>query len=119
MSWAIDGFNFEVPPDESQIIALAQFHRKQLDEAIYHQEIRLGDFGVAQRKRVHDYTRTLTNVQEQAFYNIYDHELERLADDDDLHPGEAESAVSIFAVMLVLAVIAVILYLSAMRLAFI
>ena len=33
MTHTIDGFNLDVPPVQSQVIALAQFHRKQLDDA--------------------------------------------------------------------------------------
>jgi len=43
MSNVIDGVNLDVPPLESQIIELADHHRKLLDEAIFHQEIHLGD----------------------------------------------------------------------------
>ena len=41
MSNIIDGFNFNVPTSESQIIALANHHRILIDEAIFHQEIHL------------------------------------------------------------------------------
>ena len=111
----IDGFNFDVPPAESQIVALAQYHRKQLDEAIFHQEIHLGEFCLAQRKRIYDYTRNLEPLQKMGFYRIYDGELRRLADDDDLHPAHAEGGVSVFAVFLVLAIIALILYFAVIR----
>jgi len=110
MTNTIDSFSFDLPLAESQIIALAQFHRKQLDDAIFHEEIHLGNFCIAQRKRVADYTRTLDETQKQAFYHIYDGELRRLADDEDLHPSDAESGVSIFAVILTLVIIAMILY---------
>lgn len=117
MTNIIDGFNFDLPLSESQIIALAQFHRKQLDEATFHQEIHLGNFSIAQRNRVSEYTRTLTLPQKKQFYEIYDGELRRLADDDDLHPANAESGVSIFAVILSLIVIAMILYFTVVRIA--
>ena len=115
MTNTIDGFNFERPPLESQIIALAQFHRKQLDDAIFHQEIHLGDFCIAQRKRVHDYTRNLEPLQKRAFYQVYDGELKRLADDDDLHPLHSENGVGVFAVFIALALIAGILYFAVIR----
>lgn len=111
----IDGFNFDVPPTESQVVALAQYHRKQLDEAMFHQEIHLGEFCLAQRKRVHDYTQNLAPLQKLGFYRVYDGELHRLADDDDLHPAHAEGGVSVFAVFLVLAIIALILYFAVIR----
>ncbi|RAV23992.1 hypothetical protein DQE84_17995, partial [Staphylococcus warneri] len=44
------------------------------------------------------------------FYHVYDGELRRLADDDDLHPAHAEGGVCIFAVCIALAIIAIILY---------
>ncbi|RKG35991.1 hypothetical protein [Acinetobacter rongchengensis] len=115
MTNVIDGFTFDVPPAESQIVELAQYHRKQLDEAIYHQEIHLGDYCLAQRKRVYDYTKDLNPTQKAGFYRIYDGELRRLADDDDLHPAHAESGVGVFAVSIVLIIIAVILYFAFLR----
>lgn len=117
MTNIIDGFSFDLPLVESQIVALAQFHRKQLDDAVFHQEIHLGNLCIAQRKSVFDYTRTLTIPQKNQFYEIYDGELKRLADDDDLHPANAESGVSIFAVILSLIVIAMILYFTVIRIA--
>ena len=60
MTTTIDGFNFSVPPQENEVVGLAQFHRKQLDDAIFHQEIHLGDYCLAQRKRVYDFTKTLS-----------------------------------------------------------
>ncbi|MGR2922207.1 hypothetical protein [Acinetobacter guillouiae] len=115
MTNTIDGFIFDVPAAETQIVELAQYHRKQLDEAIYHQEIHLGDYCLAQRKRVYDYTRNLNPVQKAGFYRIYDGELRRLADDDDLHPAHAEGGLSIFAVSIALAIIAIILYFAFLR----
>lgn len=110
MIHTIDGFNFDLPLKETQIIALAQFHRQQLDEAVSHQEIHLGNFCIAQRKRISEYTQYLDPMQKLEFYRIYDGELRRLADDDDLHPVSAESGLSVFAVILTLMLIAAILY---------
>lgn len=115
MTNTIDGFNFDLPLKETQIIALAQFHRKQLDEAIFHQDIHLGDFCIAQRKRISDYTRYLEPLQKRDFYRVYDGELRRLADDDDLHPVSAESGLSVFAVILTLLVIAAMLYFAVIQ----
>ncbi|NHC02613.1 hypothetical protein G9F31_02340 [Acinetobacter sp. 187] len=115
MSNTIDGFNFDVPPVESQVVALAQFHRKQLDEAIFRQDIRLGDYCLAQRKRVYDFVNTLDPAQKAAFYRYYDGELRRIADDDDLHPPHAEAGVSVFVIILALALIAFILYFTVIR----
>ena len=63
MTNTLDGFDFDMPPTVSQIVALAQYHRTLLDEAVFHQEIHLGDFCLAQRKRVYDFTRQLDENQ--------------------------------------------------------
>ena len=115
MSQIIDGLSFDSPPSENQIIALAHHHRKLLDEAIFHQEIHLGDFGLAQRKRVYDFTRELDVAQREDFYEMYNGELLRIADDDELHPAYAEGGVSIFAVIIVMAIIALILYFAVIQ----
>ena len=106
----IDGFTFGNPPDPSNIIALAHHHRKQLDEAIFHQEIHLGNYCLDQRKRVYDFTRSLDATARAEFYRYYDGELKRIAHKDDLHPADAEGGVGIFTVFIVLAIIAAILY---------
>lgn len=111
----IDGFSFDLPLVESQIVALAQYHRKQLDDAIFHEEIHLGKFSIAQRQAVFDYTQTLTPLQKQTFYAIYDGELKRLADDEDLHPADAESGISILVVVFSLILIALILYFTVLQ----
>jgi len=46
---------------------------------------------------------------------MYNGELLRTADEDDLHPGDAEGGVSVFAVFLVLAIIAMILYFAVIQ----
>ena len=91
MSNVIDGVSIDVPPLESQIITLAHHHRKLLDEAIFHQEIHLGDYCLAQRKRVYDFASHLSPEQKDRFFKIYDGELKNIADDDELHPADAES----------------------------
>ena len=111
----LDGFNMDLPPTHEQIISLARQHRMNLEEAVFHQEIHLGDFCLAQRKRVYDFTRELTPEQRLAFYNTYNGELERIADEDQLHPADAESGVSVFAIAVVLAIIALILYFGVVR----
>lgn len=115
MSHTIDGFNFDTPPEKSQVIALAQFHRKQLEEAVFHQEIHLGDYCLDQRKRVYDYTRTLDPQQKAEFYRYYDGELKRMADDDELHPPHAEAGVSYFAIGISFIIIALVLYFAFVR----
>lgn len=115
MSNLIDGLTFDVPPSENQIIELAHHHRKLLDEAIFHQEIHLGDYCLAQRKRVYDFASTLSPEQKDRFYEIYNGELRRIADDDDLHPADAESGVGMFAVFVSLVIIAFILYFAFVR----
>ena len=110
MTNTIDGFTFGNPPDPSDIIALAHHHRNLLDEAIFHQEINLGNYCLAQRKRVYDYTRNLDPQTKAEFYKVYDGELKRIASDDELHPPGAEGGLSVFTIFLALAFIAAILY---------
>lgn len=115
MSNVIDCVNLDVPPLESQIIELADHHRKLLDEAIFHQEIHLGDYCLAQRKRVYDFASHLSPTEKDRFYKIYDGELRSIADDDDLHPADAESGVGMFAIFISLVIIAFILYFAFVR----
>jgi hypothetical protein len=115
MSYAIDGFNFDIPLVKSQVVALAQHHRKLLDEAIFHNEIHLGDYCLAQRKRVYDFTSKLEPEQKAQFYDYYDGELKHIADDDDLHPPHAEAGVGMFAIFLTLVIIAGVLYFAFVR----
>ncbi|CAM4300992.1 hypothetical protein [Acinetobacter pragensis] len=115
MSRILDGLTFDMPPTAEQVVALAHLHRQKLDEAIFHQEIHLGHFGLAQRKRVYDFTRELDPAQREDFYDMYNGELLRIADDDDLHPAQAEGGVSIFAVVIVMAIIALILYFAVIQ----
>lgn len=115
MTKILDGLNFDMPPTAEQVVALAHLHRQKLDEAIFHQEIHMGEFGLAQRKRVYDFTRELDVAQREEFYDLYNSELLRIADDDDLHPAHAEGGLSIFAVVIVLAIIALILYFAVIQ----
>lgn len=115
MSRILDGFIFEMPPTASEIVALAQHHRQKLDEAVFHQDIHLGDYCLAQRKRIFDFTRQFDEGERARFYYVYDGELRRIADDDELHPADAENGVSVFAILLVLAIIALILYFAVIR----
>lgn len=115
MTKTLDGLNFDMPPSADQIIALAHLHRQRLDEAIFHQEIHLGDFGLAQRKRVYDFTRELDVQQREDFYGMYNGELLRIADEDDLHPVHAEGGMSIFTICLVLAIIGLIFYFAVIQ----
>lgn len=106
MSRTLDGIDFDFPPTAGQVMALAQLHRKKLDAAIFHKEIHLGNYSLAQRKAVYDFTRQLDENQREQFYKLYNAELVRLADPDRLHPASAESAVSKFAIFLTLLIIA-------------
>ena len=115
MTHTIDGFNLDVPSVQSQVIALAQFHRKQLDDAIFHQEIHLGKYCLSQRKRILDFARELPPEQKATFYQYYDGELKRIADDDELHPPHSEGGLSVFTIFLALGIIALILYFAVIR----
>ena len=115
MNKTFDGLSFDLPPTTSQIIELAHQHRKNLDEAIFHQEIHLGDYCLAQRKRVYDFASHLSPEQKDRFFKIYDGELKNIADDDELHPADAESGVGMFAIFIALVIIAFILYFAFVR----
>lgn len=54
MTRTFDGLNFDFPPTAAQIVELAHQHRRNLDEAVFHQDIHLGNFCLLQRKRVYD-----------------------------------------------------------------
>ena len=109
------GLTFDLHPTSSQIVELAHKHRKNLDEAIFHEEIHLGDYCLAQRKRVYDFTRQLDPQQREEFYQVYNGELRRIADDDELHSVDSEQGLSAFAIMLVLGIIALVLYFAVIR----
>lgn len=115
MTKTLDGLTFDLPPTTSQIIELAHRHRTNLDEAIFHEDIHLGNYCLAQRKRVYDFTRQLDVEQREGFYAVYNGELKRTADDDELHPTDAERGVGVFAVMIVLGIIALVLYFAVIR----
>lgn len=110
MAPTIDGLSLDLPPIKAQVIGLAQLHRKQLDEAIYHNELRLGDFCLAQRKRVYDYTRELNVEQRAEFYQTYNDELQRLAIDENPHHHEDENSTYVKMMCGVLLIVAVVLY---------
>ena len=81
-----------------------------MDEAIYHNELRLGDFCLAQKKRVYDYTRELNAEQRAEFYQAYNGELERFSVDESPHHHEEENQTHVKIMYGVLAVIAIVLY---------
>ncbi|KWQ05073.1 hypothetical protein SE27_07265 [Acinetobacter harbinensis] len=115
MTRTFDGLNFDFPPTAAQIVELAHQHRRNLDEAVFHQDIHLGNFCLLQRKRVYDFTRDLDKQQRKDFYGVYNGELLRIADDDELHPQDAERGVGVFAIVLVLAIIALVLYFAVIK----
>lgn len=107
----IDGFSFDLPLQETQIIALAQYHRKQLHDALFHQKVHLGNFCIAQRNRVSEYTQDLDPMQKIDFYRIYDGALRRLGEEDlDLHPVTEDHPQRILAVLVLLVLIAALLF---------
>lgn len=105
----LEGLSFDMPPTASQITELAHVHRKKLDEAIYDKYTHLGDYSLAQRKEVYDFTRALDETQRAEFYSHYNDELVRIADEDRLHPPEAEAGLSKFAILLVLGLVAMVI----------
>ena len=62
-----------------------------------------------------DFAGHLEPAQKNWFYQVYDGELRKIADEDELHPADAEEGLSIFAMFLVLVIIAAILYFSVIR----
>lgn len=110
MTRTLDGVNFDMPPTAGQILELAHLHRKKLDDAIFSKYTHLGNYGLAQRKEVYEFTRALDVNQREQFYKLYNGELVRIADEDRLHPPEAEAGLSKFAVALVLVIVALVLY---------
>lgn len=109
MQRTLEGLSFDMPPTASQITELAHIHRRKLDAAIFDKYTHLGDYSLAQRKQVYDFTRALDVGQREQFYRHYNGELVRIADEDRLHPPEAEAGLSKFAMILVLGVIALVL----------
>lgn len=111
----LDGIQFDTPPTAGQIITLAQDHRKKIHNAIYEKDIHLGNFTLAQRIEVYQFTRELNVEQRAQFYKIYNDELARSAEEDPLHPEQAEAGVSIFAIAIVFAIIIMILWFAVVR----
>ncbi len=95
MTRTLDGVKFDMPPTAGQIMELADLHRKKLDQAIFSKHTHLGDYGLAQRKEVYDFTRALDENQREQFYKLYNGELVRIADEDRLDPPEAEAGLKV------------------------
>lgn len=110
MTKTVDGFALDVPPVASQIIALAQYHHKKIDEAIFHQEVHLGEYGLKQKFEINEFTNALSDDDRRNFYNIYTKELNRLAKTDDHHAHDIPETGNLFVIFIVLAIIAIVLY---------
>lgn len=115
MTRTLDGIQFDMPPTAGQIIALAQDHRHKIHNAIYEKDVHLGNFTLAQRIEVYHFTRDLNVEQRAQFYKIYNDELARSAEEDPLHPEQAEAGLSIFTIFIVLAFIVMILWFAVVR----
>lgn len=111
----LDGIQFDTPPTAGQIVALAQDHRKKIHNAIYEKEIHLGNFTLAQRIDVYQFTRELNVEQRAQFYKIYNDELARSAEEEPLHLEQVEASVSIFAIAIVFAVIILVLWFAVVK----
>lgn len=111
----IDGLEFDLPLDHTKIKTLAQLHRQQLGEAIYHEDQHIGELGIAHRSRISNFTRQLGLEQRAEFYKIYNRELRRLAVEDPLHPPHAEEGVNVFLLVVIFVIITVILYFAFVR----
>lgn len=114
MKNTLDGFNFDVPATESQINALAQFHHKQLYDAVFHQEMHLGNLGIAQRKRLYNYTQNLLPMQKVAFERQYDQKMREL-NDKSLHADEHDSSSSMWLAVIAIILLALILYFTVIQ----
>ena len=112
MKNTLNGFNFEVPPTELQINALAQYHHQQRLDAVFHQGVHLGNLGIEQRKILHDYTRNLQPTQRLALEHVYDDQMRGL-NDPTLHADSYDNPMSMFAVTVCIIALAVVLYLFA------
>ncbi|OTG88387.1 hypothetical protein B9T31_02430 [Acinetobacter sp. ANC 4558] len=110
MTKTIDGFVLDIPPIKSQIIALAQYHHKKIDEAIFHQEVHLGQYGLEQKFKIDEFTKTLSDVDRENFYQIYSTELNRLAQDDDHHAHDDPETGNLGVIFIILVIIAVSIY---------
>ena len=110
MAKNIDGFVVDIPLVETQVIALAQYHHKKIDDAIFHQEIHLGEFGLQQKFKVDAFLKTLSEADRNNFYEIYSAELERLArTDNHLHEEHHESG-NLGVIFVVLVIVAIAIY---------
>lgn len=115
MTYVLDGIHLDTPLQDQQIISLAQKHRKQLYEALFHQEIHLGHYAYKLRSHVAEFIQHLPKDEQLKFYQVYDAELKRGAEEDVLHPAYAEEGVSMFAAIVALVVIFTILYFAVIR----
>ena len=110
MTKIIDGFELDVPLIETQVIALAQYHHKQIDEAIFHQEVHLGEYGLKKQFQVEDSVRDLSDEDRKKFYQIYNKELSRLAVGDDHHAFDEPETGNLGLIITVLAILAIVIY---------
>ena len=113
--YEVDGIKFDEQPSESQIKALAERHHAQLKEASQRLE-RLGERGILQRKHLHDAIAHLDKSAQQRLEHMYNRELRLLQEEDHHHQAHAEAGVSVFAIFIVLFIIAAILIFSVVRL---
>lgn len=110
MTKTIDGFALDNPLIASQVIALAQYHHKKIDEAIFHQEVHLGEYGLKQKFKLDEFTNDLSELDRREFYKVYSSELTRLAKHDDHHAHDIPETGNISVIVGVLIVLAVVLY---------
>ncbi|WOE31938.1 MULTISPECIES: hypothetical protein [unclassified Acinetobacter] len=110
MTKTIDGFVLDVPPVASQVIALAQYHHQQLDKAILHQDIHLGEYGLKQQFQLDTFVDELSDADREKFNKIYTEELYRLAEQDHQHAHHEAEKANLALIFVILAIIAVILY---------
>lgn len=112
--YEMDGIQFDATPSEEQIKALASRHHAQLKDASNRLE-HLGEHGILQRKHLHDVLSPLTAQDRQRLENVYNRQLRFLQEEDHHHQAHSEEGVSVFAIFIVLAIIAAILIFSVMQ----
>ena len=110
MTKTIDGFVLDMPPIDTQVAALAQYHHKKIDEALFKDTTHLGKYGLKQRFKVEEFASTLSEEDRKNFYSLYSSELERLAKEDDHHAHDEPETGNLGVIFVVLVIIAVAIY---------
>lgn len=109
MNYMIDGIVLDEHASPKSIKALARMHHKLLSDAVFHNEVHLGEYSLSLRDHLRAYTRNLPFQEQAEFYQYYEGELKRMADKVKHHADDA-TGLSMFVVFLTLLLIATVLY---------